>query len=57
MLFKLITVIQQSSAVIALQPARQKEILKILNMVVGNALAEINAQELKEKKPNEEGAG
>ncbi|URJ63127.1 hypothetical protein [Paenibacillus polymyxa] len=53
----MITVIQQSSAVIALQPARQKEILKILNMVVGNALAEINAQELKEKKPNEEGAG
>ncbi|WP_268746443.1 hypothetical protein [Paenibacillus polymyxa] len=40
-----------------MQPARQKEILKILNMVVGNALAEINAQELKEKKPNEEGAG
>ncbi|WP_194843198.1 hypothetical protein [Paenibacillus polymyxa] len=53
----MITVIQQSSAVIALQPARQKEIPIGLDITVGNALAEINAQELKEKKPNEEGAG
>ncbi|WP_180361581.1 hypothetical protein [Paenibacillus polymyxa] len=57
MLFRLITVIQQSSAVIALQPARQKEIPIGLDITVGNALAEINAQELKGKKPNEEGSG
>ncbi|WP_330721741.1 hypothetical protein [Paenibacillus polymyxa] len=40
----MITVIQQSSAVIALQPARQKKMLIGLDIAVGNALAEINEQ-------------
>ncbi|WP_016821978.1 hypothetical protein [Paenibacillus polymyxa] len=57
MLFRLITVIRLSSPAIALQPAHRKETLKDLDIVVGNALAEIKAQELKEKKPNEEGLG
>lgn len=45
MLLRLITVIQLSSAVIASQPARRKEILKGFGYRIGNALAAIRAQD------------
>ncbi len=38
------------SAVIASQPARRKEILKGLDIAIGDALAGIQAQEEKEQK-------
>ncbi|MDQ0496383.1 hypothetical protein [Paenibacillus brasilensis] len=45
------------SAVIASQPARRKEILKGLDIAVGNALAEIQSQEEKNQKPNDDSSG
>ncbi|WP_418026213.1 hypothetical protein [Paenibacillus sp. JJ1722] len=45
------------SAVIASQPARRKEILIGLDMAVGNALAEIQAQEEKEQKVDDDSSG
>ncbi|MGR6763220.1 hypothetical protein ACU1JV_15385 [Paenibacillus sp. T2-29] len=43
------------SAVIASQPVRRKEILKGLDIAVGNALAEIQAQE--DKKTDNDSSG
>ncbi|KEO79443.1 MULTISPECIES: hypothetical protein [Paenibacillus] len=45
------------SAVIASQPARRKEILIGLDIAVGNALAEIQAQEEKNQKANDDSSG
>ncbi|OAZ49082.1 hypothetical protein [Paenibacillus polymyxa] len=45
------------SAVIASQPARRKEILKGLDIAVGNALAEIQAQEEKDQKTDDDSSG
>ncbi|MGQ3479309.1 hypothetical protein [Paenibacillus sp. TY11] len=45
------------SAVIASQPARRKEILIGLDIAVGNALAEIQAQEEKEQKIDNDSSG
>lgn len=45
------------SAVIASQPARRKEILKGLDIAVGNALAEIQAQEVKDQKTDDDSSG
>jgi hypothetical protein len=45
------------SAVIASQPARRKEILESLDLAVGNAIAEIQAQEEKDQKANDDSSG
>ncbi|ODA09254.1 hypothetical protein [Paenibacillus polymyxa] len=45
------------SAVIASQPARRKEILKGLDIAIGDALAEIQAQEEKEQKVDDDSSG
>ncbi|MGW9531121.1 hypothetical protein ACWHAM_26125 [Paenibacillus terrae] len=45
------------SAVIASQPARRKEILTGLDIAVGNALAEIQSQEEKDQKTNDDSSG
>ncbi|MDG0053094.1 hypothetical protein MMB75_05325 [Paenibacillus sp. P2(2022)] len=45
------------SAVIASQPARRKEILIGLDMAVGNALAEMQAQEENEQKTDDDSSG
>lgn len=45
------------SAVIASQPARRKEILIGLDIAVGNALAEIQAQEEKEQIVDDDSSG
>ncbi|MMZ54913.1 hypothetical protein D1872_167460 [compost metagenome] len=45
------------SAVIASQPARRKEILKGLDIAIGDALAEIHAQEEKEQKVDDDSSG
>ncbi|MGW8444331.1 hypothetical protein ACWGXJ_25835 [Paenibacillus sp. S33] len=45
------------SAVIASQPARRKEILIGLDIAVANALAEIQAQEEKDQKANDDSSG
>ncbi|MEC0235249.1 hypothetical protein P4H71_13050 [Paenibacillus kribbensis] len=45
---------QVISAVIASQPARRKEILNGLDLAVGNALIEIQSQEEKDQKPNDD---
>ncbi|TKH42071.1 hypothetical protein C1I60_22505 [Paenibacillus terrae] len=45
------------SAVIASQPARRKEILEGLDIAVGNALAEIQSQEEKDQKTNDDSSG
>ncbi|WP_319640854.1 hypothetical protein [Paenibacillus polymyxa] len=45
------------SAVITSQPARRKEILIGLDIAVGNALAEIQAQEDKEQKVDDDSSG
>ncbi|MCC3380678.1 hypothetical protein ACFQ5D_10640 [Paenibacillus farraposensis] len=48
---------QVISAVIASQPHKRKEILEGLDIAVGNALAEIQAQEEKDQKPNDDSSG
>ncbi|MNW39798.1 hypothetical protein D3C74_168920 [compost metagenome] len=45
------------SAVIVSQPARRKEILKGLDIAVGNALAEIQVQEEEEQKVDDDSSG
>ncbi|MDH2330502.1 MULTISPECIES: hypothetical protein [Paenibacillus] len=45
------------SAVIASHPARRKEILIGLDIAVANALAEIQAQEEKDQKANDDSSG
>ncbi|MCC3381066.1 hypothetical protein JO375_16845 [Paenibacillus sp. UY79] len=45
------------SAVIASRPARRKEILESLDLAVGNALAEIQSQEEKDQKANDDSSG
>ncbi|MBY7736268.1 hypothetical protein MJ749_13230 [Paenibacillus polymyxa] len=45
------------SAVIASQPHKHKEILEGLDIAVGNALAEIQAQEEKEQKVDDDSSG
>ncbi|WP_025721580.1 hypothetical protein [Paenibacillus sp. 1-18] len=45
------------SAVIASQPVRRKDILMGLDMAVGNALAEIQSQEEKGQKVNDDSSG
>ncbi|RPE03302.1 hypothetical protein [Paenibacillus polymyxa] len=45
------------SAVIATQPAHRKEILKGLDIAIRDALAEIQAQEEKEQKVDDDSSG
>ncbi|MBE0336430.1 MULTISPECIES: hypothetical protein [Paenibacillus] len=45
------------SAVIASQPHKRKEILEGLDISVGNALAEIQAQKEKDQKANDDSSG
>ncbi|MGP0579790.1 hypothetical protein ACTP13_22675 [Paenibacillus peoriae] len=45
------------SAVIASQPHKRKEILEGLDVTVGNALAEMQAQEEKEQKVDDDSSG
>ncbi|MDR6776246.1 hypothetical protein J2W98_000493 [Paenibacillus peoriae] len=45
------------SAVIASQPHKRKEILNALDTAVGNALAEIQSQEEKVQKTNDDSSG
>ncbi|MBE0340899.1 hypothetical protein E4V51_06360 [Paenibacillus sp. 28ISP30-2] len=45
------------SAVIASQPARRKEILKGLDIAIGDALADIQTQEEKEQKVDDDSSG
>ncbi|MNW33498.1 hypothetical protein D3C74_104610 [compost metagenome] len=45
------------SAVIATQPARRKEIIKGLDIAIGDALAEIQAQEEKEQIVDDDSSG